>query len=287
MNLDKMTKEQLAESLRIVMENYELPEEVHQIVNYALTTFNKNARKITKDDLIDTISHLEETTGRTLEKLLDEVEGGNEVEREEEDGAEIEIVKKEIPQKVENSKKEAKTSKIVPVKKDETEQPDVKEVDEKPKSTPKGKSNKVVHQKVELLANFPEEIISTTLADISKLKLRTDIKNISDVVTAFNNEEDIVIATYWTKRHLKQYGSSYDPMNINPNKPKEFEHDLDFIEVTYANELVVTGCSLFSYVPNIFLPTDFIQDEESNLRFANGCEFQVYEAIEYRDVEEE
>ena len=68
-------------------------------------------------------------------------------------------------------------------------------------------------------------------------------------------------------------------MGVNPNRPKSFEHDLDLIEVTFANNLVVTGCSLYSYVPQILLPADFEQDEDG-MRYANGCEFQVYEIIE-------
>lgn len=245
----KMTKQDYVDGLEVIVSNFELPKEVRETIEYNLNAYSKNKRNLTLEDIQDTISFLEEQTKKKFEEYL------------------VDAMDKE-PVQVENSTKE---------------QPEVekKQLPKSKKDEPKKEDNKnfVKHELVnmEVLKTFPLELESKTLG--AKLKLRPDIKDINDVATAYNNGHDIVIATYWTKRHLIQYADSYDPMEINPNPPKSFENDLDLVEITFANELVVTGCSLYSYVPHTFKPKDFTIHED-DMRYCNGMEFQVYEVVD-------
>lgn len=264
----KVTKSQIMEGLKNLGDKFQLSVEAQSIVDYTMDAYEENPRNVTMDDLKETIKAVEESTGKKFAEIL---------------SSEVKVVevpkaegKAKLPSKkeaAENSvKEEAKKPVVVPKKEKETPvSPVVAE-----KVEPKKTTTKVQKPHEEYLASFPETLVSESLK--GTLKLRKDLVTIQDVVKAYNNDEDIVIATYWTKKLLKQYAQGYDPMGINPNRPKSFEHDLDLIEITYANDLVVTGCSLYSYVPQILLPADFEQDEDG-MRYANGCEFQVYEVI--------
>ena len=264
----KVTKSQIMEGLKNLGDKFQLSVEAQSIVDYTMDAYEENPRNVTMDDLKETIKAVEESTGKKFAEIL---------------SSEVKVVevpkaegKAKLPSKkeaAENSvKEEAKKPVVVPKKEKETPvSPVVAE-----KVEPKKTTTKVQKPHEEYLASFPETLVSESLK--GTLKLRKDLVTIQDVVKAYNNDEDIVIATYWTKKLLKQYAQGYDPMGINPNRPKSFEHDLDLIEITYANDLVVTGCSLYSYVPQVLLPADFEQDEDG-MRYANGCEFQIYEVI--------
>lgn len=265
----KVTKSQIIEGLRTLGERVQLSVEAQSIVDYTLDSYEENDRNVTMDDLKDVLSTVGEATGLSASEIIIGKSATPKTEG-----------KKALPSKkkeAENSvKEEPKKPVIVPKEKNIEEVAPVEEAKTETKKTTKKATSKVQKPHEEYLANFPETLVSEALK--GTLKLRSDLITIQDVVKAYNNDEDIVIATYWTKKLLKQYAQGYDPMNINPNRPTSFEHDLDLIEITYANDLVVTGCSLYSYVPQILLPVDFEQDE-NGMRYANGCEFQVYEVI--------
>ena len=242
----KVTKSQIIEGLKSLEGNYSLSADAQAIVDYTLDTFKENPRDVHMDDLKEVMKVVEKSTGKKFAEILAKSTG-------------------EAPN-AENSEK----GRIIVPKGDKNEGEPTEE--EKPK---KGTSSvEKPHQ--DYLAKFPETLVSKSLK--GTLKIRRDLVTIQDVVKAYNNDEDIVIATYWTKKLLKQYADGYDPMNINPNRPNSFEHDLDLIEITYANDIVVTGCSLYSYVPQIILPKDFEQDEDG-MRYANGCEWEIYEVV--------
>lgn len=259
----KVTKSQIMEVLKTVGDKFKLNAEAQSIVDYTVDAYEENPRNVTMDDLKDVISTVQNATGKNFAEIVNE-ETTEEAPKTE--------VKAKLPSKkvTENSVKETKKPLVVVPKTTED-----KPKEETPKEEEKTVS-KVQKPHEDYLANFPETLVSTSLKET--LKIRKDLVTIQDVVKAYNNEEDIIIATYWTKKLLRQYAEGYDPMHINPNRPKSFEHDLDLVEITYANDLVVTGNSLYSFVPQIFLPDDFEQDEDG-MRYANGCEFQVYEVV--------
>lgn len=276
----KITKSEIIKGLSLIGGIINASAEVQAEIDYTVENFKENPRNVTMDDLKTTINSVEKATSKSFMQLVAEAEGKPQdiktAEVQHKEKTKLVPINKE--EKVENS-----TKKIIAPKKEETKGEVVKEEKKEepkkevaPKETKKN-DNKVVANSKDLAVSFPPTIESESLK--GTLVARPDLKTISDVAKAFNDEVDFVIATYWTKRHLKQFADSYDPMNINPGRPKQFENDLDLIEVTFANDLVVTGCSLYSYVPQILLPKDFTIDPESNLRFANGVEFEVYEVV--------
>ena len=268
----KVTKLQIIEGLKNLGDRVQLNVETQSIVDYTLDAYEENDRNVTMDDLKEVLATIKESTGLSDSEII----LGKSATAPKTEG------KAKLPNKkeAENSVKgETIKPVVVPKNKNKSEGSPVEEAkpEEKKQETKKVSTSKVQKPHEEYLANFPETLVSKSLK--GTLKLRKDLETIQDVVNAYNNDEDIIIATYWTKKLLKQYAQGYDPMNVNPNRPTSFEHDLDLIEVTYANDLVVTGCSLYSYVPQILLPADFEQDEDG-MRYANGCEFQVYEIVE-------
>ena len=268
----KVTKSQIIEGLKNLGDRVQLNVEAQSVIDYTLDAYEENDRNVTMDDLKEVLATIKESTGLSDSEII---LGKSTTDTPKSEG------KAKLP-----SKKEAENSVkgdnvkpvVVPKNKNKSEGSPVEELkSEEKKETKKATTSKVQKPHEEYLASFPETLVSESLK--GTLKLRKDLATIQDVADAWANNEDIVIATYWTKKLLKQYAQGYDPMNINPNRPKSFEHDLDLIEVTFANNLVVTGCSLYSYVPQIILPDEFEQDE-NGMRYANGCEFQVYEIIE-------
>ena len=268
----KVTKSQIIEGLKNLGDRVQLNVETQSVIDYTLDAYEENDRNVTMDDLKEVLATIKESTGLSDSEII---LGKSTTDTPKSEG------KAKLPSKkeAEDSVKEGTTKPVVvPKNKNKSEGSPVEEVKKKKKKeTKKATTSKVQKPHEEYLASFPETLVSESLK--GTLKLRKDLATIQDVADAWANNEDIVIATYWTKKLLKQYAQGYDPMNINPNRPKSFEHDLDLIEVTFANNLVVTGCSLYSYVPQILLPDDFEQDEDG-MRYANGCEFQVYEIIE-------
>ena len=268
----KVTKSQIIEGLKNLGDRVQLNVETQSVIDYTLDAYEENDRNVTMDDLKEVLATVKESTGLSDSEII---LGKSTTDTPKSEG------KAKLPSKkeAENSVKEGTTKPVVvPKNKNKSEGSPVEEVkSEEKKETKKATTSKVQKPHEEYLASFPETLVSESLK--GTLKLRKDLATIQDVADAWANNEDIVIATYWTKKLLKQYAQGYDPMNINPNRPKSFEHDLDLIEVTFANNLVVTGCSLYSYVPQIILPDEFEQDE-NGMRYANGCEFQVYEIIE-------
>ena len=280
----KMTKSELVGYLRRVGAILTVDAETQSAVDFTVANFDENPRNVTVDELKETVKLIEDKTKKpfkelVLEAVKEESKAKNKDAKVEEPKVENKKkiiakkpTKKEESEPVENSTKEESKPKIT-VKATEKKE-------EKAKEEPKKESKKeeTTHS-MELLATFPQNLKSKQIG--GNLKLRTDIKNLDDFLKAWNNGDgdDLVLATYWTKRHLRQYADSYDTMKILPELPKSFEHDLDLIEVTYGNNLVDTGISLYSSVPYIFLPRDF-ELEDDNMRYANGLEFQVYQVIE-------
>lgn len=260
----KLTKGQTIEYLKRIGESMTLDAQAQAIIDYTVDTYNENQRLVSKAEVQEVVNTVEEVTGKSLGQLIAETEGE----------APIVEVKVEEKKPLPSKKTEDSIKPATPVIK-KKEEPKAEEVTEE-KVAPK-KESKVVKPHNDYLAKFPETIESKSLK--GTLKVRRDLVTIEDVVRAFNNDEDIVIATYWTKKLLKQYADSYDPMGINPNRPKSFENDLDLIELTFANNLVATGCSLYSSIPQIFKP-EYFEVDEDGMRYANGCEFEIYEIIE-------
>ena len=281
----RMTKSQIIEGLKKIGGFIEANAEIQAEIDFVVEEYAENDRNVTMEDLKPIVANVESFTKKGFVQLLAEAETKPEEKK-------AKVLPKKSTDKAETSKK------IINVKKPEANNPEKEEVNkgEEIQEVVKeeAKKEEVKKEKKPLVAkkDKQEEDLAEVLPQIIKSKslkadliARPDLKTIQDIAKAFAEGTDFVIATYWTRRHLKQFASSYDPMNINPNRPTAFENDLDLIEVTYANDLVVTGVSLYSFVPQIFLPINFERDVDSGLRFANGVEFEVYEVVEENEEE--
>lgn len=278
----KVKKSDLIRGLERIGAVLKVDAETQSIIDCTVADFNDNPRNVTTEELKQVIGTVESNTGKSLKNLLDEVS--------------FQVKSKEVEQQVEakpeaETKKEVKTPKVTAKKENSEKKAKIKKKEDEPKvdgavveakpeviTEVKAEDNtkgvKQKHSTVEFLAMFPRELKSKAIE--GTLVLRDDIKDIAQLIECYNKEQDLVIATFWTKRHLKQYADSYDPMAINPNRPKSFEHDLDLLEITFAHQLCVTGHSLYSMVMSVFKPEHFEMDEEG-IRYANGLEFQIYE----------
>lgn len=118
---------------------------------------------------------------------------------------------------------------------------------------------------------FPQTV---TVGD-SKYELAHDITSMEDLHTALSNEEEIVFAFYWTKRHLKQFPYFGSMLG----QPKSFDNDLDMTTTLYVSDEMKIAYTVSMYTEAVYavIPSDF--EEEDGLRFNNGVEFQIYRAV--------
>lgn len=123
---------------------------------------------------------------------------------------------------------------------------------------------------VQMAKMFPQ----TLEVGDSKYNLATDIKTMDDLYNALGNDDEIVFAYYWTKRHLRQF--SY--FNKSLGQPKSFDNDLDLCTAIYVSDekKVAYAVSMYTEAAYTILPKDF--EEENGIRVADGIEFQIYRA---------
>lgn len=110
-------------------------------------------------------------------------------------------------------------------------------------------------------------------------ELADDIQSMDDLYDALMKEEVIIIAYYWTKRHLKQfpYFGNYLPA------PKSFKDDLDITSCIFVSEEKRIAYSISSETDAIYmlLPGDIpVLSEEEPIRLAGSTEYQIYRLAE-------
>lgn len=159
------------------------------------------------------------------------------------------------------------------------------------KSKPENKEETTTPQptgSLPLLKIFPQEI-NLDSADGSKIKLvpAREVTDIDTLVKLIDSGVDIYIATYWTARHLKQY--DYSGACALKEQFKSFPNDLDILQVIYSCERIsrIWAASLytdgmFRFDAEMFEPvedTNIYTGEKSQLRVAQGMEFEVYKVV--------
>lgn len=124
---------------------------------------------------------------------------------------------------------------------------------------------------VQLAKAFPK----TLEVGDAKYELAEDIKTLDDLYNALGNDEEIVFAYYWTKRHLKQFPYFGGWLG----QPKSFDNDLDLATAIYVSDEKKVSYQVSMYTEAIYtiLPTDF--DVEDGVRIAGGIEYQIYRAV--------
>lgn len=274
MNTDvkKMNKAELAKMLNINFgEVKKTNKSLADRIVYTAKSYKADEKSVTKKDLLDLVNEVSESLG---DKFL----------------LEAPAEKSEIPKVESQTKKlKAKSSKKdegqKPEKKSEPEEEKPEEEPEEEKKPVEKKSSKKLEKKSAVnphafvLADTFSDTL--TLEDGSQYEIAHDIKNMADLMKAYDNEETVVFAMYWTKRHLSQFGY----FNNEFEAPKEFPLDLDIASCIYVSEegVVSYATSLYTEACYMFLPKDF--EEVDGIRFSGGIEFQIYRKVEEPEEE--
>lgn len=174
-------------------------------------------------------------------------------------------------EEVAEAQEEAKTEKKVDTKKSAK-----KSLGGKKKESPKKDGVTVLegseNQKtVQMAKMFPQTL---TVGD-NKYELAEDIKTMEDLYKSYENDEEIVFAYYWTKRHLKQFPYFGGWLG----QPKSFDNDLDLATAIHVSDeyKVCYQVSMYTEAVYTILPTDF--ENEDGVRVAGGIEYQIYRAV--------
>ena len=226
------------------------------------------------------------STANSLEKLLDEV------------------IKSGMPKKavVENEVKAKKTIKKTVKEEPKTEtkatkKPVAKKTEEKatakkPTATKKESPVKSVKTtgdtKPPIALLFPDSL--TKEIDGEKVTLRKaeddEFTTIEEIATATEEGKLVVVACYWSARHLKQYDYA---MQYGVNKvPKTFPEDLDLAQGVTISEMnkKFFAMSIYTEAMYTFYEEDLVPVEDKDpytgakysVRVSNGMEFAVYVA---------
>lgn len=265
--VNKLTKAQLTVVLR---ENFKAvkkaSKEVAERITYASKAYKEDEKSVTKKDLLDLVKETMTVLGDKFILATDSMDVS-------------------VPVLAENSVKpsgkklSSKKSKDAEPKTEETDEEPKEEAPKKPakKSAVSQKGKKTKSEKEVILAEqFSEEITVPSEDGEDRYTIAHDIKSMEDLIEAFNNEETIVFAMYWSKRHLKQF--SY--FNGDFDSPSEFPMDLDLASCIYVSDdgVVAYATSLYTEGCYMFKPDSF--EEIDGLRFAGSIEFQIYRLVE-------
>lgn len=124
---------------------------------------------------------------------------------------------------------------------------------------------------VQLAKVFPHNL---TVGDTT-YEQATDIKTMDDLYESLNNDEEIIFAFYWTKRHLKQF--SYFSGWLG--QPKSFDNDLDLASTIYVSDEKKVSYQVSMYTDAMYaiLPDDL--ENIDGVRYSEGIEYQIYRAV--------
>lgn len=148
-----------------------------------------------------------------------------------------------------------------------------------PEKKPQAKSEKKQTSKAEPKKEAPKTDIAdssmfpkTLKVGDSEYTLAPEIKSMKDLLEAFNNEEEIVFAFYWTARLLKQFDYAGGKLKA----PKRFDNDLDLATTLYVSDEGKVCFNLSMYTEALYqvLPDAF--EEVDGVRYNEGIEYQIY-----------
>ena len=274
----KVTKEQLKHFLNDNAKAVKAKDKnLYDRMMYTGKVIKEDDSKVTRKELVDLAKE-------TL-KLLGKDTNITSLEAKEETPA-TPVAENSVKKLSKGTSKKQKSMEEPPAKPEETPAEEVKEekVDTKKsaKKSSLGKKDKpkkdgvtaleeVSDKTVQMAKMFPQ----TVEVGDSKYELAHDITSMEDLHNALANDEEIVFAYYWTKRHLKQFPYYSGLLG----QPKSFDNDLDLATAIYVSDehKVAYAVSLYTEALYATIPSDF--EEEDGIRFNNGMEYQIYRAV--------
>lgn len=150
------------------------------------------------------------------------------------------------------------------------------------------KSEKTVGDiKAPVATLFPDTLTTSFEgADITMTKAKdTEFLTVEDIVTAMNEGKIVVLACYWTKRHIKEFNYEF---TFRVAAPKSFKDDLDLclavVDCPNAKRLWVMSMeteAMLYFEEEELTPvedTNPYNGEKYNIRVSNGMEYAIYVA---------
>ena len=139
---------------------------------------------------------------------------------------------------------------------------------EKQSNAPASTASTSNPKSVEMATMFP----STLTVDGETFSINHDVKTMADLYKLFEKEEEVILAFYWTKRHLKQF--KY--FNGWLGQPKSFDNDLDLVSIVFVSERATVAHGVSMYTDGVYslLAEDIAED--GGIRFSSGIEYQIY-----------
>lgn len=140
------------------------------------------------------------------------------------------------------------------------------------------KAVKVTPQKKSAKYDIVESFLDEVETELGVLEKADDILNFSDLRKAFEAEEEIYFAVYWSEKYLKQF--NYVGTIQNVQQPKSFPHDLDLVSCFYISDedILAIGTSIMTEMPYVFQASDL--EYVDGVRYSNSMEFEVYRLVQ-------
>jgi hypothetical protein len=260
----KTTKEQLVKFIGANVASVKKQDkDLFDRIAYADKVMKTDDSKVTRKDLVDLAKEVIKLLG---DSIVDPQEAKTPVEPQAENSVKKLSKGNKQKTKKENSSEEAS---------EETSE----ESQEEPKKAEKKTANK--SKKDDATKSSKEEVVQKnvfpdefTVEDMT-LEIAHDITSMDDLFNAIEKEENIYLAFYWTKAHLKKH--PYSPGIVKA--PKEFPHDLDLTSTLYVSDNRTVAYFLSEYTECCYsvIPEDF--EEIDGVRYAGFIEYQIYRVV--------
>lgn len=287
----KTTKEQLVRALGANAQNIKgADQNLYERMVYTSNAMKKDAKSVTRTDLVELVRDAIKSLGDAfVEPTLAEEKPAEKSTKETKTEKKAPAKESSLKSKV-KSKKSDKTKEVAEATEPEVASESAEETAKeeavetakktgakKPaKKTQKGEAVEVLEeskkQPQQRAKKFPAKI------DVQgdTYEVATDITSMDKLYDAVNADEDILLAFYYPKRNIKQFGY----FNNILGTPKSFENDLDLASVLYVSEekKVSYAISVYMEAPYTILPEDFEVVDDVKI---SGClEFDVYRKVE-------
>lgn len=273
----KTTKEQLKNFLGAnVKAVKEQDKDLFDRIAYADKMAKKDDSKVSRKDLVDLVKETIALLGKSVaEPALAQETTPAPAEPKAENS--VKKLSKGVSKKQETKEESSEESgKVAEAQEEVVEKKTAKKSLGKKKEQPKKDGVTVLegseNQKtVQMAKMFPQ----TLEVGDNKYELASDIKTMEDLYKAYEDDEEIVFAYYWTKRHLRQFPYFSGLLG----QPKSFDNDLDLCTAIHVSDEYKVCYQVSMYTEAIYtiLPTDF--EEIDGIRVAGGIEYQIYRAV--------
>lgn len=267
----------LSDSLKKVTDS-----NLKQRMEYTLKKAKKDLEGTAKSDLYDLakevmsllsapeapkLAVVENSTKPKLGKKSKKVEEPAEAEMDEDDAVEPE--KEEAPKK--GKKKSLNKSK-----------------DSKKKAEVETTDGGLTSKELPMAKVFPKEFDHEGLGHL--VACPDKYRTMDEIREALKNGVELVFATYWTKRHLKEFSYAiYHEVTV----PKGgFPYDLDTLQALYVCDSVDRVYALSTYTEAMFRieavdlePVECVANDGSKflMRYTGNLEFEIYELVTEQD----